>query len=331
MSTPNTGSNTPRWINFDRWDGQCVVLLGEVGGENAGHPDEFFDDAAAGLLCGQPGSLVVGRAGRSRGRPKVCRAACIAAAPWARSVSVSSRRNGLGSAIWWRWCGDSPRPIGRGYGDARTEMRGFTGEHQRRGSIVFGHTVGVPRASTDIVAADATSVAEIQAKVVAVRGLQVMLDSDLAELYGVETKRLVEQVRRNAERFPEDFMFQLTDEEASALRSQSATSKPGRGGRRYAPYAFTEQGVAMLSGVLRSPQAVAVNVEIMRAFVALRRLAHSHEELARRVDDLEREMRVKLGEHDEHFAKIVEALKQLTAPPTPPRRQIGFVRQDADT
>lgn len=109
-------------------------------------------------------------------------------------------------------------------------MRGFTGENQRRGRGAFGHTVRVPRASTDIVAADPVSVAEIQARVVTVRGQQVMIDSDLAELYGVETRRLVEQVRRNAERFPEDFMLQLTKEEASALRSQSAISKPGRGG-----------------------------------------------------------------------------------------------------
>ena len=103
-----------------------------------------------------------------------------------------------------------------------------------------------------------------------------MLDEDLADLYGVETKRLVEQVKRNLERFPEDFMFQLDRSEAAALRSQIATSNGGRGGRRYAPYVFTEQGVAMLSGVLRSKRAISVNIEIMRTFVELRRIATSY-------------------------------------------------------
>jgi hypothetical protein len=103
-----------------------------------------------------------------------------------------------------------------------------------------------------------------------------MLDEDLADLYGVETKRLIQQVKRNLKRFPEDFMFQLRKAEVEALRSQIATSNDGRGGRRYAPYVFTEQGVAMLSGVLRSDRAIAMNIEIMRAFVGLRRVASSY-------------------------------------------------------
>lgn len=114
-----------------------------------------------------------------------------------------------------------------------------------------------------------------------------MLDEDLAELYGVETRVLVQQVKRNAKRFPADFMFQLTKVEAEALRSQFVISSDGRGGRRYAPYVFTEQGVAMLSGVLRSDRAVAVNIEIMRAFVELRRIAGSFEALQKRLDQME--------------------------------------------
>jgi uncharacterized protein YciW len=150
-----------------------------------------------------------------------------------------------------------------------------------------------------------------------------MLDEDLAELYGVETRRLVEQVRRNPERFPGDFMFQLTKEEAAALRSQSATSK-GRGGRRYAPYVFTEQGVAMLSGVLRSPTAVAVNIAIMRAFVELRRAATSYAEIERRLSELERASRDKLSKHDQQLAHVFEALRQLISPPPRPKRRVGF-------
>jgi hypothetical protein len=110
----------------------------------------------------------------------------------------------------------------------------------------------------------------IQQRILVVRERHVMLDEDLSGLYGVQTRRLIEQVKRNIDRFPSDFMFQLTRDEAMVLRSQSATSKEGRGGRRYTPYVFTEQGVAMLSGVLRSKTAVAVNIAIMRAFVELR-------------------------------------------------------------
>ncbi|HEX7243969.1 MAG TPA: ORF6N domain-containing protein [Solirubrobacterales bacterium] len=116
----------------------------------------------------------------------------------------------------------------------------------------------------------------LEKRILVIRGRQVMLDEDLADLYGVETKRLVEQVKRNSERFPEDFMFQLNREEGAALRSQIATSNSGRGGRRYAPYVFTEQGVAMLSGVLHSDRAIAVSIEIMRVFVELCRVASSY-------------------------------------------------------
>lgn len=152
-----------------------------------------------------------------------------------------------------------------------------------------------------------------------------MLDEDLADLYGVETKRLVEQVKRNLDRFPGDFMFQLSKEEAAALRSQIATSNTGRGGRRYAPYVFTEQGVAMLSSVLRSKRAIGVNIEIMRAFVELRRVASSYALIEKRLEQIERGM----GEHDEQLEQIFNALRQLMAPPPQPKRPIGFrVRED---
>jgi hypothetical protein len=154
-----------------------------------------------------------------------------------------------------------------------------------------------------------------------------MLDEDLADLYCVETKRLIEQVKRNLDRFPEDFMFQLDSEEAAALRSQTATSNTGRGGRRYAPYVFTEQGVAMLSSVLRSKTAVAVNIEIMRAFVELRRAANSYEAIERRLAQIERDM----GEHDDQLEQIFSALRQLIAPPPQPKRPVGFrVRETED-
>jgi hypothetical protein len=134
----------------------------------------------------------------------------------------------------------------------------------------------------------------IQQRILVVRERHVMLDEDLAVLYGVETRRLIQQVKRNIDRFPSDFMFQLTKDEATALRSQSATSSDGRGGRRYAPYVFTEQGVAMLSGVLRSKTAVAVNIAIMRAFVELRRVAASYTAIERRLEGFERETKATL-------------------------------------
>ena len=164
----------------------------------------------------------------------------------------------------------------------------------------------------------------IQKRILVVRERQVMLDEDLADLYGVETRRLIEQVKRNIERFPSDFMFQLTKDEAAALRSLTATSDTGPGGRRYAPYVFTEQGVAMLSGVLRSKRAVAVNIEIMRAFVELRRAAMSYAGIEKRLEELERETRTKLGQHDEQLSQIFQALRQLISPPPRPKRRVGF-------
>jgi phage regulator Rha-like protein len=153
-----------------------------------------------------------------------------------------------------------------------------------------------------------------------IRGEKVILDADLAELYGVETRVLVQAVKRNQERFPEDFLFQLTAEEFTVLRSQYVTSR-GWGGRRYPPYAFTEQGVAMLSGVLRSPRAVQVNIEIMRAFVKMRQMLASHAKLEKKLLELEEK-------YDGQFAMVFEAIKQLMAPPEPKRKRIGFRRDE---
>ena len=180
------------------------------------------------------------------------------------------------------------------------------------------------RTKLQVVAAPA-----IEKRILVVRERQVMLDEDLADLYGVETKRLIQQVKRNLKRFPGDFMFQLTKAEAEALRSQIATSNEGRGGRRYTPYVFTEQGIAMLSGVLRSDQAITVNIEIMRAFVELRRVAGSFRELQKRLDEMDLDIGARLGEHDDQLRQIFEALRQLIAPPPRAKRPVGFrVRED---
>ena len=144
-----------------------------------------------------------------------------------------------------------------------------------------------------------------------------MLDADLAELYGVTTFRLNEAVKRNSTRFPEDFMFRFTADEYNSLISQIAISKPGRGGRRKLPYAFTEQGVAMLSSVLNSERAIQVNIAIMRAFFRMRKMLLSHEELARKVNALE-------GKYDAQFRVVFDAIRALMEPPKPPRRRIGF-------
>jgi len=143
-----------------------------------------------------------------------------------------------------------------------------------------------------------------------------MLDADLAELYDVSTKRLNEQVKRNRDRFPEDFMFALTEEEAGTLRSQFATSSSW-GGRRYLPLAFTQEGVAMLSSVLRSRRAVQVNIAIMRAFVKLREMLASNRDLARRLDEMEKK-------YDTQFKVVFDAIRELMKPPEKPRRRIGF-------
>jgi hypothetical protein len=151
------------------------------------------------------------------------------------------------------------------------------------------------------------------------RGEKVLLDADLARLYGVTTGNLNKAVKRNPQRFPPDFMFQLTDEEAAALIFQFGRSNQ-RGGRRHNPYAFTEQGVAMLSSVLRSERAVQVNVAIMRAFVSLRRMLAANDALARKLAELER----RLEGHDKAIKNLFAAIRELMAPPTKPRREIGF-------
>jgi hypothetical protein len=153
---------------------------------------------------------------------------------------------------------------------------------------------------------------QITQSILVFRGLKVLLDEDLAALYGVATKVLLQAVRRNQERFPADFMIQLTAAEWAALRSRIVTLKTGRGQhRKYLPYAFTEQGVAMLSSVLNSKLAIAVNIEIMRAFVKLRELLSSNRELAQRFAQLETRLDKKLTEHDDAIAAILSAIRQL--------------------
>jgi ORF6N domain len=173
------------------------------------------------------------------------------------------------------------------------------------------------------------------------RGEKVLLDFDLAALYGVETRALNQAVRRNADRFPADFMFQLSSEETEILSqlvtpsvaghdvsnsSQIVMSSGKYRGKRYRPYAFTEQGVAMLSSVLNSESAVKMNIAIMRAFVQLRRALETNRELARKFSELER----RIDKHDAEIDAILEAIRQLMAPPEKPRREIGFhVREEA--
>ena len=164
----------------------------------------------------------------------------------------------------------------------------------------------------------AVSVQFIERRIYLIRGQKVMNDVDLAELYGVTTRALNQQVQRNLKRFPEDFMFQLTQEEAEILRSQIATST--HGGRRFLPYAFTEHGVAMLSSVLNSERAVEVNISIMRAFIRLRQMMESNEELNRKFAAVIR----KLSTHDQYFKVVFDELRKLAEQPTTPRKQIGF-------
>ena len=165
----------------------------------------------------------------------------------------------------------------------------------------------------------------IAGSVIYLRGQKVMLDFDLAALYGVATKILNQAVKRNVGRFPEDFMFQLSPEEARSLRSQIATLKRGEH-LKYRPYAFTEQGVAMLSSVLNSNRAVKVNIVIMRAFVKLRETIETNRALARKFAELEK----RVGKHDEKIDAILETIRQLMAPSTKPTREIGLhVREKA--
>lgn len=154
-----------------------------------------------------------------------------------------------------------------------------------------------------------------------IRGKRVMFDSDLAELYGVLTKNLNKAVQRNSDRFPEDFMFQLTPAEAKSLRFQFGTSKKGRGGRRYLPYAFTQEGVAMLSGVLNSSRAIQANILIMRAFIKLREMVATNELIRQKIEELER----KYEKHDKQFKVVFEAIRELLElPKTPKKKPIGF-------
>ena len=178
----------------------------------------------------------------------------------------------------------------------------------------------------------------IQSRILSLRSQRVMLDVDLAQLYGVETRAVVQAVKRNAQRFPADFMFQLTPDEWDSLRSQTVISNaagPGRGGRRTAPYAFTEQGVAMLSTVLSSERAVAVNIEIMRTFVRVRELATTHQDLAKRLAELEVKTESLEMQHDtfsrntrNQLKQVFDALHELMTPPEPPKRPIGFVHPE---
>jgi hypothetical protein len=173
-----------------------------------------------------------------------------------------------------------------------------------------------------------SSVAQaLDARIHTVRGYKVMLDADLAHLYGVSTGALVQAVKRNPTRFPPDFMFSITKQEVANLKSQSVISRSASrawGGRRSTPYAFTEQGVAMLSSVLKSGRAVQVNVEIMRAFVRLRELIGQNRDLTRRLDALE-------SKYDRQFKVVFDAIRELMAPPQPaPKRRIGFVSTDVE-
>lgn len=160
---------------------------------------------------------------------------------------------------------------------------------------------------------------EIHHQIYFIRGHRVMLDKDLAALYGVETGALNRAVRRNLDRFPSDFMLELTDEEAEVLRCQIGISKPeGRGGRRYLPFVYTEQGVAMLSSVLRSKQAIYVNIEIMRAFVRVRQIIEGNRDLAKKLSELE-------TKYDAQFKAVFDAIRQLISPSLPAnRRKIGL-------
>ena len=158
---------------------------------------------------------------------------------------------------------------------------------------------------------------KIEKSIFIIRGQKVMLDTHLAELYGVPTKVLNQSVKRNLERFPDDFMFQLTDEETELLRSQSVTSNLQQGGRRYNPYVFTEHGVAMLSSVLKSKTAIQVNIAIIRAFIKLREMLDTHKDLARKLNELE-------SRYDAQFSDVFKAIRQLMAPPIKEKNPIGF-------
>ncbi|MBW1802402.1 MAG: ORF6N domain-containing protein [Deltaproteobacteria bacterium] len=163
------------------------------------------------------------------------------------------------------------------------------------------------------------SVQRIENIIYMIRGHKVMLDADLAELYGVETRVLKQAVRRNRKRFPDDFMFELTKEENQSLRSQNVILKRGKYSK-YLPFAFTEQGVAMLSSVINSERAIEVNIEIMRAFVRVREMLGAHKELAAKLKELEN----RIQDHDEQIQAVFEAIHQLMSPPESSKKKIGF-------
>ncbi len=177
-------------------------------------------------------------------------------------------------------------------------------------------------AGTTDSAAAPLSIGEIAQRIRLIRGQRVVLDTDLAAFYGETTKRFNQQVNRNRQRFPEDFMFQLDEQEFAALRLQIATSNAGRGGRRYAPLAFTEHGAIMAATLLNSPRATELSVYVVRAFVELRGILASNRELAAKVHQLER----KVSTHERNIAELVDSMGQLlAAPPPAPKRSIGFL------
>ena len=169
-------------------------------------------------------------------------------------------------------------------------------------------------------------VEQLDLAIVVIRGKRVILSHDLAAAYGVTTKRLNEQVKRNIRRFPADFAFEVTEEEWTALRSQFATSnaRPGRGGRRYQPYAFTEHGAVMAASVLNSDRAVEVSVFVVRAFVRMSRMLASHRQLALKLAELE----ARVSTHDRSIQSLLTAIRSLIAPPEPRKKRIGFITDD---
>lgn len=164
----------------------------------------------------------------------------------------------------------------------------------------------------------------VMSKIYMVRNQKVMIDRDLAELYGVETKHLKQAVRRNINRFPDDFMFEMNESELGNWRSQNVTSNSDRQGLRYAPFCFTEQGVTMLSCILNSERAIAVNIQVIRIFTRMREMLLTHKDILLQLEKIEQ----KLAGHDEQIEKVFLYLKQLLNPPQPPRQRIGFRRSN---
>jgi len=169
------------------------------------------------------------------------------------------------------------------------------------------------------------AIEQIESRIFEVRAQRVMLDSDLAELYGVETRRLNEQVKRNLDRFPADFMFSLSNQELALLMSQNATSSESHGGRRKTPRVFTEHGAVMLANVLSSPEAIKMSVHVVRAFIRTRKLIDRHTELAAELNSLKQHLQAKFGAYDQKFHAVFEAINRLISPPAEKkRRRIGF-------